>query len=150
MKTIKYGIRLKKTKELLTLDVSYNGDDAEFCGENTYTLCTYGKFPYLTDKPEIAEYVRQFSTPWYNSSQETPEHGNICKANELEIVEVETIVNEKPVKFKIPTIEEMWTFKYAKKEPNHLAMLLKEYPKKDRKKACYDLCDLYYYLKGKS
>ena len=73
MKIIEYGLRLKKTGELLRLHIEDNGD-AEDCGEFTYRLCDYCGNRFSVSKPEIAEYVRQFSTPWYNSSEETPEH----------------------------------------------------------------------------
>ena len=77
--------------------------------------------------PEHAEWVRNFSTPWYNADFATPTH--YFKAEELEVVEVEIVTESKAIDVKIPTVLEVLLFR-LEKEPKDFEfynMLIKEH-----------------------
>lgn len=112
MKKIQYGLREIKTGKMVTYSVSSNGD-AEDCGPTTTRLSTDDDEPlWLVDIPEQAEYVRNYSTDWYNSSHNTPEHN--FEKNNFEVVKVKTEI----VKVSIPTPKELYT-EFAKSDPGH-------------------------------
>jgi hypothetical protein len=59
------------------------------CGEYSYTLCESGSCgDYLVENVEHAIKTMTLSTPWYNSSDETPEWSHSLEGKELEVVEV--------------------------------------------------------------
>lgn len=142
-----YALRHIKSENLLSMRVSSNGN-AEFCNDHTVRL----EIPYndiyewnpdtwYIDTAYNAEYVRQFSTEWYNSSERTPNH--TFEPEELEVVQVERIVKTLKVKAKIPTFEEYLEIKYRDKEPEHCDYILGEYKKHpDSFRAGYSLYDL--------
>lgn len=118
---INFGLRNKKTGKLLGYEVKSNGNDAEFCNESTVYLEENDGNIWTCDSPKHAEYVRQFSTEWYNSSIRSPV--NNYDAEDLEIVKFETVIT--PVKdVKIPTMREYLTRKYSKSDPKHLKYML--------------------------
>jgi hypothetical protein len=70
-----------------------------------------------TTDPENAEYVRNFSTPWYNAGHETPNHG--YKASELSVVSI-AVMEPEAIKVHIPTVEQYLMRSYGPegREPN--------------------------------
>lgn len=89
----KYGLRDKKTGEILSVWVSGDED-----GGTEYHLDSYSNGMWLVDRPEQAEYVRNFSTEWYNAGYDTPRHE--FKAEELEVAEIEMDI--KTINVKLP------------------------------------------------
>lgn len=100
--TVKYGLRHKKTGELLKVSLTSNGEDYEGVSIS-HTLSDYGK-DWLVDKMFTAEYVRRNSTEYYNAEYETPKHS--FKMDDLEVVKVGIIVDIVPMEVKFPTAEE--------------------------------------------
>lgn len=88
---IYYALRLKKSKQYLGVDISYNGDDAEFCGSYSCgleKLSTSG-FPHLFCNRELAEKAITHDVDWFNSSLESPMWCGAFKSrDEVEIVEI--------------------------------------------------------------
>jgi len=116
MKKIQYGLREIKTGKMVTYSVSSNGD-AEDCGSTTTRLTIDDDASlWLVPIPEQAEYVRNYSTDWFNSSHDTPEHS--FKAKDFEVVKVKTEIYLNPVKVSIPTTKELFT-EFAKSDPGH-------------------------------
>jgi len=124
-KTIKYALREKASRKLLGYTLSSNAE-GDFCVENQYCLYAGDEKVWQVDEAWQAEYVRQNSTEWYNAGYETPTHD--YEPEELEVVEVTTVVDEKLVEVKIPTNEEYWNWKYGSGGPSedlkHLKFLL--------------------------
>jgi hypothetical protein len=116
MKTIKYGLRDKKTGKLMGFYTRANPEDCEGVSV-TYNLSKNGETAWLVGTPEHAEYVRLNSTEWYNAGYETPE--NEYDPNELEVVKVEQTIEVNPVEVKIPTIEEYMKLRYLRKDLKH-------------------------------
>lgn len=108
-----YRLRCKSNGQYLGVSVTANPSTADFCGDTTVTLVDYGKHyvPWEMESAEQAEYVRQFSTPWYNSSMDTPKHH--YTADELEVVRVEMAITECPVTITVPTPREFIERKMA-------------------------------------
>lgn len=122
MKTSKYGLQNIKTGKLIGYTITSNGDGG-YCGDTTVKLCETEDNMWLVDTAVNAEYVRNFSTPWYNSSEKAPEHN--LKPKEWKVVEVVIKVEATPVEVRIPTLEEYVTIRYEKTDPGHLSILLK-------------------------
>lgn len=87
----KYGLKYKKENKILGYTVSSH--DAEFSTGKCVELCHYQDNMWLVDSAAHAEYVRNNSVDWYNSSEDTP--NNDYKPEELEVVEV--VINTAPV-----------------------------------------------------
>lgn len=117
----RYGLRHRKTGNLIGFYTTSN-EGADFCNDSTYTLCEHSNKTWLVQDPKHAEYVRNFSTPWYNASYDSPQHS--FEAEELEVVEYK--VELKPVEVKIPTVKEYLKLQYAKRDPEHYEYVLKE------------------------
>ena len=134
----KYGLRLKKTGKLLGFSISSN-EGRDFCGEYTVELEDYSDQTWLVDDPIVAEYARNFNTPWYNSSMESPQ--NHFKAEDLEVVKISSIVTETTLDIKIPSVKQYFEVKYKKSEPHHYEYLMKEL-KSHPRDLKYDLYEL--------
>jgi len=104
---IKYGLKHIKENRRITYGISSNSD-GDSCNENQYYLTTSGDAEWVVKKAELAEWVRQNSTPWYNSEYETPT--NDFKPEELEVVKIETI--ETKIIVSIPTAKELYPIIY--------------------------------------
>lgn len=111
MKEIKYALKLKKTGKLLTYEESSN-EGKDFCGNITVELSTYGDRIWYADTPEQAEYVRHYSTEWYNAGYDTPNHP--YDIEDLITVKVEIEIIEEEIKVKLPTFEEFARYKADK------------------------------------
>ena len=130
-----YALKCKKCGNLLRMKKSSN-EGSDFCNEFTVRLEHYCKESdwdldldiWYIDEAYNAEYVRQFSTEWYNSGERCPKHG--FKPEELEVVEVHRVVTTKTVHVKVPTFMEYMELKYAKKEPDHFNYIKSEYEKR--------------------
>lgn len=144
-----YVLRHKDSRKYLSPSVSSN-DGGEFCGDTTTTL--YADVDDVLEawraeeSAEHAEYVRQHSTPWYNSSMLTPKHE--YEPDELEVCVVSSRVTISDDKPHIPSPREFFNAKYGPHgwEPNagHLNML---YSMLDaRQEITYDYYDLRQYL----
>lgn len=143
---LKYGLRHKASGLLLIAEVRSNGEH-EFCGstETTLTHGGDGEPAWMVPTPEHAEYVRQFSTEWYNSGYDTP--GHPYEPEELEVVEIEVITRADPVNVVIPTPEEYFREK-MKTDRGHeynLKMYLEMKPR-ERRKFHYSLYDLLQFM----
>ena len=123
----KYGLRHKKTGNIIGFDVSSNGDDADFCGDLEYSLCEYEKEKiWMVDTPEHATWVAENSTKWYNAGYNTPNHN--FKSGELEVIEIEIIESVKPLEVKLPTGKEIIETVYANDPQKDMLMkTVKEY-----------------------
>lgn len=145
IKIKKFGLRIKKTGKLVRFSTRSN-EGKDFCGDTTTELNDYGDQDWLVDKALVAEYVRNFSTEWYNAGYETPLHH--YEPEELEVVQVTIITRVCPLHVKIPTAEEYFKLKYgpgAKYEnPEHLEMVLRDIrsPYRDIKYSLYDITEL--------
>lgn len=143
MKTIKYGLRLKDTKQILGLEWESNGD-SEDCSAYTVRLTEHSEREWMVKDKYTAEYVRNNSTPWYNSDETTPLHD--YKPEQLEVIEVEIISQVKLLHVTIPTLKQMLTWK-AEKDKGHLRYLdMLEKGGKETRKWAYSLYDLQNYL----
>lgn len=97
-----------------------SNDGAEWCGSFTVELWSGENDPlkaWSTTDPENAEYVRNFSTPWYNAGHETPKHD--YKASELSVVSI-AVMEPEVIEVHIPTVEQYLMRSYGPegREPN--------------------------------
>lgn len=141
-----YALRHIKSGKLLSAQRSSN-DGSDFCNDQTVKLEEpYGDVgewdpdTWYIDTVLNAEYVRNFSTEWYNSGDRTPQHH--FEPEDLEVVQVERIVKTVKVKSKVPTFEEYMELRYRKKEPGHCDYVLKEYRANPDRYSHYSLYDL--------
>jgi hypothetical protein len=119
MKTIvKYALRHKKSGELLKYFTTSNSN------KMTTELTEHGDKIWSVDTKLNAEFVRNFSTKWYNAQYETPI--NKFKPKDLEVVELTTTIEAKPIDIKLPTVKEYIELKYKKREPLHYEYLLEQ------------------------
>ena len=84
---IRYGLKEKKTGNLLGFYSKSNPEDGECC-DVEYSLESrsyYGKL-WLIDDKNHAEWVRNYPTEWYNAEYYSPNHN--FKSEDLEVVEV--------------------------------------------------------------
>jgi hypothetical protein len=122
-----YGLRHIESGNLLRVEIQSN-DGRNFCGDSRAELDHNDwneHHLYTTDEMYKAEYVRNFSTPWYNSSEETPQHD--YEPEELQVVEIHRIITITPKKVKIPTWVEYAKIKYKEKDPEHFKHLMEDY-----------------------
>ena len=83
----RYGIKLKRTGEILGFYPDANPEDSEAISVMFHLESrSYGGRIWLVDKFEKAEYARTHSTEWYNAEYDTPSHS--FKADDLEVVPV--------------------------------------------------------------
>ena len=143
-KVKKYGLRVKKTGELLKF-ITVSNDGADFCDSVSYYLDVDGESEWLVDTPENAEYVRNVSTEWYNAGYETPKHSHDFDPDELEVVEVEIITSINKIDVKIPTMEEYLEKKYKESDPRHYEYCMNHL--KDGNLMYYSLYDLNEFLR---
>lgn len=116
----KYCLRVKKTGELAKYSIrETDGDGVPY----QHSIEKQGDYIWFADSPEHAEYVRLYSTAWYNADYDTPT--NNYNPEDLEVVKVSIVVNAEPVSVEIPTIYEVYRSKYEKSEPEHLANVKK-------------------------
>ncbi len=142
MKETKYGLLHIKSKRLLGIHTSSNAG-SDFCGEFTHTLDDYSDNEWLVKHKETAEYVRNYSTHWYNTEHSHPE--NLFVPKELEVVKVEVERTVKVIDVKIPSLEEWAKQKYQKEQLEHYEHLLKLI--KDGTFTQYEYYDLCEYFK---
>jgi len=142
----KYRLRDKKTKKVLEYSWTSN-KEGNFCVPSTCELHkSWDGNKWLIDSPTRAEYIRNFSTEWYNADYDTPNHD--LKPEELEVVEVILIEKVKPVKVApVPTYKEFIKEMYEEENPGHYEYLLNEiraYPhlRNECKYSWWDLIDL--------
>ena len=127
-----YALRHIKSGTLLIMEKTSNAG-GDFCNDCTVTLHQpHGDEPgdwnpdtWYIDTAMNAEYVRQFSTEWYNSGERTPRH--YFKPEDLEVVQIERVIKTMQIKAKVPTFEEYMELKYREKEPEHCDYILKQY-----------------------
>jgi hypothetical protein len=130
-----YGLRDKKTKELVGVSTSSNAG-GYCCGEFTYTLCKHADIPWIVEDKLTATYVKYNSTNWYNADYETPV--NELDPDTLEVVKIETKATSTE-DLVLPTFEEYMQRKYNTKksksyDPGHYEYIMKEYRAKP---GCY-------------
>jgi len=120
-KTVKYGLVHKATRQLLQC----NGT-------------------WLVDDPLVAEYVRNYSTEWYNAEYRTPSHE--FEADELKVVKVTITEEYDDLNVEIPSFEEYIEKKYKKENPEHYYYLMKQYKEYGNSitYSLYDLLELNY------
>lgn len=108
---VRFGLREKKSGKVLGYSVVANDPDG-YCGAVSYTL-EAGEDPiWLVDHIEDAEYVRRYSTEWFNAGYESPEHN--FKPEDLEVVEVELVVTPAKTEGLFPTMNQYVDVHYAK------------------------------------
>jgi len=135
----KYGLRLKETGEVLGFYYESNSG-LDFCGETTCNLSISDDKMWLVDDKYQAEYVRNYSTEWYNAGYETPT--NPFESEELEVVKVKVVTDVEPETASVPTMEEYLRLRYAEDNPEHLKYALKEIEEKKYNKFFYSWYDL--------
>ena len=142
----KYGLRHKKFDRILGVSLKSN-DGQAFCVSTTTELDENSDEMWLVDTALNAEYVRQFSTEWYNACHETPSHS--FKSEDLEVVKIEIITIEEKIDVQIPTFEKFLEIKYKDKEPQHYEYIMIQLNSDnetrssiDRKYSLYDLEEL--------
>jgi len=118
---VKYGLWNIKEKKLLKFTNTSNSG-ADICRDTSTELDTYGDSIWLADSAINAEYVRNFTTPWYNAGYLTPMHG--YESDELIVVRVTIKANIESEDVRIPDSREFFTKKYQKKNPDHLKQVL--------------------------
>lgn len=125
-KSVKFGLRHKKSGKLLSINSYHNGDEAQFCNESTtYELEEGNEDPWLVEDSINVEYVRNFSTPWYNTNYNSPKHKYRSEDLELIKLEIETelsVVSD----VKVPTARQYLISRYYKKDPKYLETILKQ------------------------
>jgi len=135
----KYGLRLKDTDEVLGYYHESN-HGADFAGDTRCHLSTSEDKMWLVDDKYQAEYVRNFTTPWYNAGYETPM--NDFDPDELEVVKVKIVTEVKAEEVSVPTFEQYLELKYKEKEPAHYEYTLKEYKEHPQSFSAYSVYDL--------
>lgn len=99
-----YALREKHGKQrFVRLDIRSNGD-ADFCNECQVSLSFYEDGPlYRASSPREAAKTLRVDTPWYNSSDTTPQWGSVDVAS-LEVIKVEevTTTTTTPVNIELP------------------------------------------------
>lgn len=85
MQIFRYGLKLKKTGEILGFYTEANPEDSESVSV-TFHLESRSdcKRLWLVDNPEKAEHVKSNSTEWYNADYSTPSHS--FSSEDLEVV----------------------------------------------------------------
>ena len=149
MKTIKYGLRHKKTEKILGVSSSSN-EGQDFCGDVSFRLTLHSDIMWSVYDLLNAEYVRNFSTEWYNAGYATPT--NEFEPEELEVVEIAIETTVACVEVKIPTFEEYLKIKYGTPgtkyyDREHYEYVLSEVKRngnRDPKYSLYDLMELNY------
>lgn len=141
---IKYGLMLNG--QLLKYSRTQNPEGCEGVSES-YELDDYSDEDWLVDDELTAEYVRNYSTEWYNADYQTPINRYTTKKDEISVVKVEVTTKVETVKVKIPTMEEYLRAKYPKPESkDHLTYCLDSYKK--GKLLPYTLYDLKHNIKA--
>lgn len=139
----KYGLYHKKENRLLTYDVERHGRDFSTGAIVVLNTDESNVSIWLVDHEIKAEYARHFSTPWYNSTIDTPSHN--FKPEELITVKVETIQIIESVDVKIPTVEEFIKEKYDNpRDKYHYTDLLERIGSFQ-----YSFYDLYFLLEAR-
>lgn len=107
-----YGLRNIRTGEICGYSAADMGD-AEFCISVSYSLeeQSYDGRLWLVKDKLNAEYVRRFSTPYYNASYETPELPKKWNPDNYEVIEINLVENCKKIKVDFPSCSEMIEFK---------------------------------------
>ena len=114
MKQTKYGILCLKTNNLLKWESRDCGDDCGDMSGSTFHELTNdvdGSL-WLVNTPEEAEYVRNFSTVYYNSDYLSPEHD--FDPEQLQTVAIE--MNTSTVVVKIPDFEDFMNMRISQAE----------------------------------
>lgn len=142
-KTVKYGLKHKKTNRILKYYTESNRDNHD-CTDTTYTLTNpdyeSSYEDWLVDSKVLAGYVRSKSTEWYNADYETPKHN--YKEEELDVVKITIETEEEIVDIKIPTVKELLERKYnnTKIDRHYYEYLINEIEK--GRKIDYDYYEL--------
>ncbi len=118
---IQFGLWHKKEEKLLKYSTLSNSGRG-FCGETSTELEIYGDRDWLVDSLINAEYVRHYTTPWYNAGHSTPI--NNFDADELMAVRVKIEINIEEEKILIPTPRELFIEKFSESNPDHLKNVL--------------------------
>jgi hypothetical protein len=122
---IVYALRHIKDGKLLSyIEASNEGGD--FCNSTRVDLDTDNdpKRIWYTDEAWKADYVRNFSTEWYNSGMECPRHS--YEPEELEVVKIKRLITTEVVKSNVPSLKKYFEMRYAKSDPDHYQYLMDE------------------------
>jgi hypothetical protein len=132
-KLIKYGLRHKIAKKLLSVETTPGYWEDDFSGADVVHKLVidnsgagavdsphYGL--WLVDNPYHAEYVRQTNTEDYKAHYQMPQ--NPFKPNELEVVKVVIEIDDQPVNVSVPTQEEYFEMAYKESEPEYYSWLI--------------------------
>lgn len=142
-----YALRHIESGRILWMSRTLN-TGGHACNEYTVELNHYGcdddydiNFWYI-DELVNAEFVRNFSTEWYNSSERTPNHS--YEPEELEVVEITRQITTKKVNPHIPSVKEFYRLKYEKDNIGHYNCIMKEIerPYSNLSYMLYDLLQL--------
>jgi hypothetical protein len=132
------GFILRHTTGRYLVEEVRSNQGGDFCGETTTRLELGTEDPlraWMIDTLAGAAYVRRFSTHWYNSDHEQPEHS--FEPEELEVVRIDVAVSAEPASFEIPSPRDYMVAKYGPDgqwpDAHHLAYVLDEYDKAEAK-----------------
>jgi len=135
----KYGLWHIKKKKLLNYMTDSNRD-GDFCCDTQFILTEYeNDLPWLVDTAYNAEYVRNFSTEWYNADFETPTHH--FDPEELKVVKVTISTDVEDEEITVPSMEEYLEIMYKDKNPDHYEMCMKNLDR-TMKYSRYDLDEM--------
>jgi len=134
---IQFGLWHKKEEKLLKYSTSSNSG-RDFCRETSTELELFGDRDWLVDSSVNAEFVRHYTTTWYNAGHDTPI--NNFDADELMVVRVKIEINIEEEKTLIPTPRELFIEKYSESNPGHLKNVLKALD--EGREATYSYYDL--------
>jgi hypothetical protein len=108
---VRYGLMNINTGNLLGVSAQSNAG-AEFCCDVQYILSDGESPPWTAESAIAADYVRHFSTDWYNADYNTPT--NPYDANDLLVVEITTTTTTRPLSKNriVPTFADYMQRKY--------------------------------------
>ena len=116
-KTVKYGLKHKKTNRILKYYTNSNRENHD-CVDTTYTLTNpdyeSSYEDWLVNSKILAGFVRANSTEWYNADYETPKHG--FTEDELDVVKITIETEEEIIDIKMPTVKELFERKNKNKK----------------------------------
>lgn len=140
-----YALRHIESGKLLIMERSLN-TGGYACNDYTVKLTHYycgdpdpGEPIWDIDDAVNAEFVRNFSTEWYNSDERCPNHD--YEPEELEVIEVHRVITMERVSVEIPSVRELFRLRYEEKDAAHYNYLMEELDKPycDMKYSLYDL-----------
>lgn len=126
-----YALREKKTGKMVGYDERMNTGD--MCNDTTVELSMHSSKVWTCSEAWRAEWVKNTSTEWYNSSLQTPKHGFDIDPDEFEVVKYTITIEIQPLTTEelatIPTNHDVVEYskkKYSGGDAGHIERLVQE------------------------